>query len=107
MKTGNRLPSSIHISRQIAGLCIGVVGGIALSALLDLDFAATSLWLVATVVLILLSLSRRSSTFLMLTVFAGLTLGMWRGTNEQLALRKYQQYFGASAIVVGTINEDT
>lgn len=107
MKTGNRPPSKIHISRQIAGLCIGVVGGIALTALLDLNFAASGLWLMAAIVLSLVCFSRHSTKFLTLAIVAGLGIGMWRGANEQLALAGYRQYLGASVNIIGTVSEDT
>jgi len=107
MKTGNRLPRRIHISRQIAGLCIGLVIGIALSALLSLNFAASHLWLAGTILLITLSLSRRSAKFVALATVAGLCLGIWRGANEQRALAYYQPYIGTSVAVSGRVNEDT
>jgi competence protein ComEC len=105
MKTGNR-PASLHISWQIASICFGSVIGIALSALISLDFASSSAWLAASLTLAILGFSKHSTRFALLTVIAGLCLGMWRGSGEQQALSMYVPYMNSAVSIKGKVNED-
>jgi competence protein ComEC len=96
----------VHISWQLAGLCFGTVCGIALAALVDTSFAASTAWLVGTCALAALSFSKRTIAFAILALLAGLALGMWRGAGEQLALQQYQPHYGKVVSLQGRVSED-
>lgn len=105
MKT-QRQGRRIHVSWQIAGLCFGVVGGIALAAFITIPFFASIFWLTGCLILAALSFSKSTVTFLILAVFAGTGIGLWRGTGEQLSFQHYQPLYGKTVTLQGRVSED-
>lgn len=96
----------VHISWQIAAVCSGLLVGVALSAFIDLSFVTTTSWLVLSLILIVISFSKHSRRFALLSLCAGLALGLWRGGNEQLALQSYTPHFNKAVTIQGSVLED-
>ena len=96
----------VHISWQIAGVSLGFLIGVALSLFDFMAFAASSVWLVVSSVLLVLSFTRRTRRFVVLAVCAGLCIGLWRGVGEQQALAHYRPYYNKTVTVRGKIIED-
>jgi competence protein ComEC len=97
---------TVHISWHIAALCAGLLLGVALTALLDTSFTASAGVLLAAPLFFLFGIHKRTAHSAVFFVCAGLTVGLWRGTNEQLALQHYQPYIDKPVTLQGKISED-
>jgi competence protein ComEC len=97
----------LHVSWHIASLSTGLLAGVVLSAIFDMSFTASAGWLLAAGGLITMGLSRRTASYTVFFLCAGLVLGLWRGSNEQLALQHYKPFFDKTVEVSGKVNEDT
>ncbi len=96
----------LHVSWQIAGICVGLITGIALAAFITLPFAASLAWLAGALVLTVISFSKHTRGFVILAMCAGLAIGLWRGTGEQLSLKNYQPLYNKSVTLRGIVSED-
>lgn len=96
----------VHISWQIAGASIGFLVGIGLSLCEFVSFASALAWGIFSFGLLILSLTKRTLRFALLTMCAGLAVGLWRGAGEQAALSRYQPYYNRQVTVQGRVNED-
>lgn len=96
----------VHISWQIAGFCTSLLVGIALAAIIALPFATALSWLIAALVLTAISFTKHNRRFVVLTAVAGLAIGTWRGSSEQLALHNYRPFYNNIVTVKGTVKED-
>ena len=96
----------IHVSWHIAGLSTGLVAGTALAILPSLRFATAPIWVLVAFLVAGLSFSRRSRSFAIMALCAGLAIGLWHGGREQAALARYETYYGKQVTLVGVINED-
>lgn len=97
----------VHVSWHIAAVCAGLLVGVALSALVDISFAASGLWLLSMIPLLVFGARRSGTTASLLFVAAGMVLGTWRGAGEQVALHNYQTYFKQTVELQGKVTEDT
>lgn len=97
----------LHVSWHIAAVSVGVLTGIALAAGWNLALATGLVWLTVTSALLAVAFIRRTYTAIILSVAAGLMIGMWRGSSEQSALQSYQPYYGQTTTVRGRVLEDT
>jgi competence protein ComEC len=98
--------SRLHISWHIAALSAGLLVGIALSAFIMISAAASTFWLLGALILVALSLTKRSRRFATLALCAGLAIGLWRGTAAQLALQHYQPFYDKSVTLQGIVSDD-
>jgi len=97
---------NIHISWRITAVCFGFLTGIALSVIDVLSFASQAMWLILGLILLAVGLSRPSRVFLVLAACAGLSLGLWRGTSEQQALKAYEPLLNKVVSLKGQVIED-
>lgn len=97
---------SIHISWHITALCSGLLAGTALAAIINISFMAISWLLLAAAFLIIIGLHRRGATCLLVFAAAGLIIGGWRGSSEQLALQAYQAHYDKPVTLQGVVSED-
>lgn len=100
------LQKKIHISWYIAASSAGLVVGTALALLPQTSMFSMWTWLVFALVSLGLALRKRTKQFLMLAAISGLLIGLWRGSQEQIALEKYTPHYGHSVIVKGKTLED-
>lgn len=108
MESGDIRPRrKLHISWHIAAVSVGALVGIALAAGWKVTAATELTWLVIAGSLLACAFMRRSRAIIVLSVAAGLLLGMWRGSAEQSALQNYQPYYGQTATMRGRVLEDT
>jgi competence protein ComEC len=101
------LSRKIHISWHIAWLACGVLCGTALAAALPPALFGSAAWLLATAALCIIVAVKRTAGLIVPALIAGLFIGMWRGSVEQLHLEDYTRYYGQSVTVRGKIVEDT
>lgn len=96
----------IHISWRITALCSGLLASTALAALLDISFMAHSWLLLLAAMLVIIGLRKPTTAGLSLFLAAGLVVGGWRGSSEQLALQAYQPYYDKPVTLQGVVSED-
>lgn len=97
---------AIHISWRISFLCLGILFGVAAAALLDLSFTARLTTLAVACVLLFFGFRQRNFSACVLVLAAGLLIGTWRGSHEQVALSAYQQHFDTFVTLQGVVSED-
>lgn len=85
---------------------MGAITGIAIAASIETAFAAEIWWLAGAIALAAVSFSKRTRTFVTLALVAGLSIGLWRGSGEQIALRKYEHYYDKQVTLQGIVSED-
>jgi competence protein ComEC len=104
-QTGKQL----HISWRIAAMCAGFLSAIALVAIADIAFLAPASVLLAAPLFFIIGtrLIRKSTTqAVVFFICAGLTVGLWRGSNEMHALQAYEPRLGSFVSVQGKVSED-
>lgn len=94
-----------HSSVFIAFIAAGFITGIVLSPLLKEIFSHIS-WLVLIMILLSFCFIWRRAWLIVLAILAGLLLGLWRGDNQIIKIHGYQQYFGRTVNMLGTVSED-
>jgi len=99
---GYRVHVSWHITCACAGLLFGVVG----SLLAPLPLFHSLMWIAVGVVLFGVAVYKPMRIVLLCAFLAGVSLGLWRGCGERLALQSYQPYFGKVVRARGTVVED-
>lgn len=94
-----------HISWQLAALAAGVIVG-AIAALWLPHYFGDGLWLLCAGLLCCIAISKRARWACLVACAAGMVIGAWRGTSEQVALSAYRPYYGSQLEVRGVLRED-
>jgi competence protein ComEC len=97
---------SLHISWHIAVACVALFIGVLIAKYLPLSLFGSIAWLLTGVAFFSFAALRSTISALIFSVLAGLLIGLWRGSTEQVNLASYEEYIGKSVGVVGTIVED-
>jgi competence protein ComEC len=71
-----------------------------------MSFAAESVWLAAAAALALFGLAGGTARLVPLIILSGLTVGLWRGANEQKQLAHYEPFVGQIVVLEGQVSED-
>ena len=101
------LRKATHVSWHITGLCLGLILGVAVSAITAVhSFGTTPLLVVGALIIAILAFSKRTRRFTYIALCAGLLLGTWRGSVEQQALKAYNPFFDTFVTVRGVVAED-
>lgn len=95
-----------HVSWLIAVGSVGIVVGAAGSAYLDARYWSGPEWLIVALLGALASLMSRSKLAVIIILFAGLSLGVWRGSQLLVGLEGLRSLQGSSTVVVGRVLED-
>jgi competence protein ComEC len=95
----------LHVSWFIAGVAAGIIGGTALSGVLQVRFFGV-VWLVLAAAVLLAALVRRQAFFIVGAMAFGMTLGLWRGALVQSSLTGYQPFYGKNVTLTGQVSED-
>ena len=98
------LKNRLHVSWQIAGVCVGIFAGVVLSA--QMNFAAVG-WLLTGIVLVVVACLRQRVWVLTLAIIGGIMIGLWRGSLEQVALTVYRPLIGKTLTLTGTVSDDS
>ncbi len=101
-----RLRRKIHTSWLIALLSIGIVIGTAVVPYIDQTYFAPISWFAVAVLIICISLLRPVFVLVPFMIFAGLILGLWRGSVLQSQLTSYDSVFGQSVGMKGFVSDD-
>lgn len=101
------LSRKIHLSWHIAWLSCGILCGTALAATLSPALFGNAAWLLAATALCIIVAAKRSVGLVIPAVVAGILIGIWRGSAEQLHLENYARYYGQTVTLRGKIVEDT
>lgn len=96
----------VHVSWQIAALAAGVLLGVALSLLPQAASFTSPAWLVVAIVLVGATVVKRLKWMIMLTLTAGVLVGLWRGGIQQLHLTSYTPYYGQEVAMQGRVARD-
>lgn len=94
-----------HSSVFIAFTALGFIFGIVLSLVSPQELLNVS-WLVLVAILLLISFIWQRAWLVILAMFAGLLLGLWRGDTQLARIHGYQQYVGRTITMAGTVSED-
>ncbi len=100
------LKRQIHISWLIAIWCLGLLGGVLLAAASTLRPALLGLVLLVSIILSVVTLSKRYLFLIPLLVLAGLLFGWWRGSLLGNQLIGYQSFYGQPVSVKALVSED-
>lgn len=96
----------IHISWQIFGVCIGILGGIGLSLVPSTAVFAQIWWLVVAGLTLVSVFAKSKRWMFILALTAGLIIGMFRGTIERVDLNSYDGLIGQNVTLTGKVFED-
>ena len=97
----------VHACWLVAWGSAGVLLGVALALVLRGTLFAGAEWLAVAGALVFTAAVRRLAVLVVLALAAGMLIGLWRGTIEQIALRDYLPYYGQSVVLRGKVTEDT
>lgn len=98
------LKKCLHVSWQIAGVCVGIFAGVVLAAQLQLAGIG---WLLTGIVLVVVACLRQRLWAVPLAIFGGMLVGLWRGSLEQTALTVYRPLIGKTLTLTGTVSDDS
>jgi len=98
----------IHVSWLLAWFALALIGGIALAATgLSSGLTGSQAVAVAGLLLAVVFTKRQvPASLAILAVVAGLSLGMWRGTDVRLETAGYRAFIGRSVQLKGIITDD-
>ena len=102
----NWLQKRIHISRHIAWVSISLLVGVALAPGAGDTFVGNEWLLIAASMFVTVAI-RRNRYMILVSIVVGLTVGLWRGSVEQIGINDYREHYGHSVVVTGTVSEDT
>lgn len=100
------LDRKIHVSWQILGVCVGILGGIGLSLLPSTSIFSFIMWLILAALILIPTIIKSRRWMFIFAVIAGLLIGMWRGTIERVDLENYVGLIGKNVVLTGKVFED-
>lgn len=95
----------IHTSWVLAWSSIGILSGVLLS-LFSEDYFIEVSWLVIGLSLIALSLINRKIPIIALALLGGISIGLWRGTQNYQSQNVYREFTGQQVRISGVVSED-
>lgn len=95
-----------HISVFIAVFCCALVIGIGFAASDFSRYFQSFSWLVASMILLIICVWKRSTWMLPLVFVVGMLLGLLRATPVEQELRTYSNFIGHSVTIQGYVYED-
>lgn len=96
----------VHISWHIAVLSCGILGGVAMATQVSYE-TLSSWWLALAALVMMLTVSwRRSRLLLLISLLAGVSLGMWRGAVVQRGQAAFLPLVGHVVQLKGLVGED-
>lgn len=96
----------IHPSWLIAVGSLGIIIGAFLAVFLDFNFWSGNEWLIISLSLATTGLASRTSMSVALLIFAGLGLGLWRGSSVLVNLSGFEHLYNTTVTVEGQVVED-
>ena len=97
----------VHFSWLITATCIGIIIGI-IAVQYSPSGAFTSLsYLLTGLALVLTSFLRARAWGVLLAIFGGLLIGLWRGDVVQVDSSMYARFINQKVVLVGKVREDT
>lgn len=101
-----RLRRKVHVCWLLAWFSAALIGGITLSLIIHKAIFASPQVLILAGVLLLPALKNRAALLVALMISAGLLMGLWRGTNERMALAGYSSYIAQHVQLRGIVSDD-
>ena len=101
-----QLRRRVHPSWLIALVSLCIVIGTAIVPYIDHALFNSLTWLVASLGMIVIILWKRTIYLLPIVIVAGLLIGLWRGSVLDGELAVYQQLYGKSVEISGTVSDD-
>lgn len=92
----------VHISWLIAGCAVGIIIGVIASQYIGVD---SMVWLIVGFAL-LTGIAGRNVAAIPFVVMAGVLIGLWRGSIDQMRMDDFRAVYGTIATVEGVISED-
>ncbi|MDB5167153.1 MAG: rane protein of unknown function [Candidatus Saccharibacteria bacterium] len=96
----------VHISWLICILCLALLIGIFLSRYAPPALFASVAWMLTGSLIVGLTLWHRNIFLIPLLVIAGMLIGLWRGSVQNVELSGMRQYIGKVLTVKGNVRED-
>jgi len=100
------LQKPLHISWHIAACGVSIFFGVLLARYIPSTLFGSVVWLLTGIGLFSFAAIRGKVWVIVLTIIAGLCIGLWRGSVAQDDLSQYEMYIGTSVQIVGSIAED-
>lgn len=101
-----QLKVRVHQTWHFTLLCSGVVLGLGLSAALGPGAFSSIAWLLVGLVGFALAYWRRFRWLLVVAFIAGVSIGLWRGSIDQVSRQQYKPLYGKQVTLTGTVGED-
>jgi competence protein ComEC len=103
---GLHLRKKIHISWMIAALCLGVVIGVISVQYVSASLFYSYAWLMLGIALTAVASWRSYFIFIPVVISAGVFIGLWRGSVDQVKLTIYERLVGQTLTIKGKVGED-
>lgn len=100
------LRSRLHVSWMIAGFCAGILGGIGLSLLVETSVFSEVLWPILALSILPVVFYKQKRWMIILSILAGLLLGLWRGSVQRVELSPYTNFMNQNVVIQARISED-
>lgn len=101
------LMGRVHVSLLITGFFLGIIVGLVLCIATPAYIFSSFLFAIAAVTFLSLAVSRPRRAAICLAILSGLLLGLWRGSNAEIAVEAYSPLYGKQVQVIGEVSEDT
>jgi competence protein ComEC len=102
-----KVKQKLHVSWFIASVSVGIIGGVAMVAVVDVRLFSHPLWLFGGLLVIGVVLYKRFIWLVSCMILAGTMVGLWRGSVERVSLLPYDSFYGKTAIIKGELMEDS
>jgi competence protein ComEC len=99
-------PKRYHVSWLLASVSFGILIGVVLSVYLDANYFSGVEWLIVGLCLSLASFINRKFLAILLLILAGISIGLWRGSNVGVEISAYDEFYGQNVEVQGRVAED-
>lgn len=99
------LKTKTHISWVLTAICIGFLGGVALSTVIG-EIEQPTAWLVLAIICTLTATISRWRLLIPVAIVAGCSFGVWRSAPLLADLDRYKQHIGNEVSVIGIVADD-
>lgn len=100
------LVMTLHQSYFLVAMCVGIVLGVILALIFRINYFASTLWVVFSVILFVAAYLKPKLVFMALAFIAGMIMAFFRVATELQGENYIRQFYGQTVVVEGVVNGD-